>query len=303
MPSRSRKLIRVNNGVVDVVNNTEYHWTVSNKNLARAEVPTIIIKEYQQNVSSIEQGIRYWANQAKVLTATGVTADPYEALYSVSNAEEGNEYTFPFYSTYHHIIQNAWGENKGVVGQTVRTVEEAVTQAARVVFPSAGIESAKSWEGTTPVTYQFSFQLLNTYDPLNDIAKNKELIRALIHNNLLDKIDFISVRPPAICEIRIPGIRGTTVGVLNTINVENMGQINRIDEVNVPDAYNITITVQELLTESRQIFEDELKDGKVFAKVQAAPVGVAEAPEAVTGATGRLSKDLKAVKGAVTGTS
>ena len=291
----SIKLVQVNGGLVDVVNDPKYHWTVSNKIIARSEVPTIQIEEFQQNVSSIRQGIEYWANQARAVDATGKTADPYEKLYSVDAGEPGNKYVFPFYSTYHHAITNAWGENKGTVGAIAGQVMNAITQAARVIFPSAGIESAKSWEGTTPATYQFSFQLLNTVDPSNDMKYNRDLINALVNNNLLDKIDPIAIRPPAICKIKVPGMRGITVGVMSTINIENMGQLNRIDNENIPDAYNITITVQELLTESRQILAGQL--GKVFASIENAPVG---ANELAQDPFGQIAGQLKNPGGAET---
>lgn len=273
--TRSKEMIRLKPEEMDVVKN--YHWSVSHRTEALNEVPTIVINEYQQNQSSIQQGIRYWANQAKVVKDTkGQTADPYAALYSVEKSERGNSYVFPFYSTYNHVIQNAWGENKGTIGEIAATIQNAVTTAAKAVFPSAGIESAKSWEGTTPQQYQFMFHLLNTVHPKEDIAKNRKLIDALINNNLLDKIDFISIRPPAICEIKIPGVRATNIGVMAAINVENVGQINNIDGLNIPDAYQITITVQELLTESRQIYAGALDGGKVFSFVDVGPQGVSD---------------------------
>ena len=197
----------------------------------------------------------------------GQLKDPYSNLYAVG--DKGNTYILPYYSTYHHIVQNNWGENKGTVGDVWEKASNFVAEWAKAIYPSAGIEGQKTFEGSTPASYQFTFQLLNTVgDTEANINKNKSLIRAMINNNLLDKLDVIAVRPPAICSVRIPGVRGNTVAVLQTINVENLGQVNRIGGENVPDAYQVTITVQELLTESRQIFADELKDEIVFAEIQ-----------------------------------
>lgn len=292
-----RKLIKVNepDPVVDVI--TNYSWTVSKSQAAKNEVPRIIISEYQPNVSSITQGTLYWAHQFNTIRESLEngrdisdlkTADPYEKLYSVSDSESGNSYTFPFYSDYHHAITNSWGENKGIVGSTTKGALDAITTGSRAVFPSAGIEQAKSWEGTTPAQYQFSFQLLNTVAS-DDIQKNQKLIKSLINNNLLDKMDFLVVRPPAICEVEIPGIRGRTVAVMNTINIQNLGQMNYIQKQNVPDAYLITITIQELLTESRQIFAGEI--GKVVTRIDNPIQSIEEAADA-GGELGNILREL-----------
>jgi hypothetical protein len=278
MPERAIDLIELTDeDGGDVVNN--YRWSVSSSRLALAQTPRIMIQEYQQNVSSIQQAIKYWANQGAVGIDSKQTADPYEGLYSVEKATPGNYYTFPFFSSYNHAIQNAWGENKGTIGQAGAEISDAVTQAARVVFPSAGIEAAKSWEGSTPAAYSFTFHLFNTVDPKEDYKRNKKLLHALVNNNLLDKIDFISIRPPAICKITIPGVRGTTVGVMSTIEVSNVGQINYINGENIPDAYEITISIQELLTESRQIWNNKLSD-KVFSQTEMGAQGADSLPDA-----------------------
>lgn len=278
---------QIGNGTVDVVTSSAYHWTVSNSTKARDQVPRILISEFQQTATSIAQGIKYWSNQLSGLIATNQTSgrgeltskkpppDPYAQLYSVDNSEFGNTYVFPFYCPQHHTITNSWGENKGTIGGYASKISSIATEAGRVLFPSAGIESAKAWEGSTPYEYTFSFQLLNTVDPVNDKKNNQELIRVLINNNLLDKVDFLAVRPPAICQVTVPGIRGKTVAVMRNIVIENLGQINRIAGENIPDAYGLTITIQELLTESRQIWGNQL--GNVFAFVEGATSSVQEA--------------------------
>ena len=266
MPAiRSMPLISIGNG--DIVNT--YRWSVSTSKEALKEVPTIEITEYQQNLASIQQGVRYYKYQAKMARDNQTTGDPYMEMYSVQKAEKGNKYIFPFYNPFHHSITNGWGESKGVTSTAVKTIEDGITTIATTLLPAAGIESMKSWEGTTPMPYTFTFQLLNTVT-LSDIEKNKKLINALINNNLMDKIDFISVRPPAICLIKIPGVRKKTVGVMSNILIENLGQINVINNENIPDAYQISITIQELLTESRQIWNNTL-DEKVFTKIDIDP--------------------------------
>jgi len=115
----------------------------------------------------------------------------------------------------------------------------------------------------------------------------------------MDKVNLIAQRPPAICHISIPGMRGATVGIMKTITVQNIGQLNYVDprtigiegssvidfaslankdeKYNIPDAYQITITVEELLVESRQVWDGALSDNsKVFANVDSSIEAVEE---------------------------
>jgi hypothetical protein len=263
------------NGIADVVNN--YRWSVSNKKIALEEVPRIYITEYQQSSGSIRQGMAFWANQSKVLD-DGKTRDPYIGLYQVDSSEIGNEYILPYFGTYHHSIESAWGENKGSLAAAAEAGLNLAAQQATQALPSAGIESAKMYEGSSPRSYQFTFYLFNTVEPDTDIKKNQLLIKSMINNNLVDKVDVIAQRPPAICEVEIPGVRGRTIAVMSAINIVNVGQINYMPEYggNIPDAYEISITIQELLVESRQIYANTIEEGKVFAKIDTPPAGIEE---------------------------
>ena len=279
-------------GDVNVVK--DYSWTVSTQALARAEAPRIIIEEFQQSASNITQAIKFFASYVGRSTVnegnTILSSDAYSNLYGVDKEEKGNKYTLPYFAEYHHNITNTWGENKGTIGETVSRVLDLGTQIARAFYPSAGIESAKSWEGSRPVTYNFSFHLLNTINPSVDIERNKTFIDTILHNNLPDKLNVIGIRPPAICLINIPGIRAKNIAVLSNINIQNTGQFNYMkingQEFNIPDAYLITIEVQELLAESRQIFNGAIKDEKVFSDIKASNI------------TGAVDKTIDTLKGA-----
>lgn len=249
-----------------------YNWSASLSPLARKEVPYIEITEFQQNLSSITQSLNYFASTVDKSLGDGGTSDPYAGLYGISSTERGNTYKFPYLNNYHHNITNSWGENKGVIGSSIKALSEAITSIAKIAYPSAGIEGQKTWEGSTPATYNFTFHLLNTINPKKDIKKNTKLIHALINNNLLDKMDFVALRPPAICQVWIPGVRAVNVAVMNNINIQNIGQMNRMSVdgklIMVPDAYEITINIQELLTESRQIWDGGLAGGVVFSTTE-----------------------------------
>ena len=258
------KILKI--GTVDVVN--EYDWSLSNKDAANAEVPTIELIEYQQTASGIERNINFWVNQVdEVLASENFRANPYEKLYTAKPT--GNMYIFPYYSDYHHIISNSWGENRGA---NEAKANELITSVGKVVYPSAGLESPKSWQGTDAAQYTFSFDLINTTsNGINGIIKNRNLIKTLIYQNLQDRLNSVASFPPVLYSINIRGVRSSPAATIASLNVQNLGQLNRMQDpglngVLVPDAYRLNFQIEELITESRLIYEDAT-NGRVTASV------------------------------------
>jgi len=258
----------------NVVDN--YSWTVSNKKIAREQCPRLILKEWQQTRSSVLQGINFFAHQAysgyQAYKGFGKGPDGYNSLYAA--VKTGNEYVLPYYNEYNHTVTNSWNRNKGIVGNSLDTF---IVNPAKAIYANAGIETAKQWEGTSEALLMVSFRLLNTINPSVDIAKNYKLINALIYNNLLDRQNILVAAPPCIYEMKIPGIRNSPACVIREITVQNIGQVNRMDapagfeeiggKIAIPDAWNIIIQIQELLTESRQIFAGVTDKSKVITSI------------------------------------
>ena len=176
---------------------------------------------------------------------------------------------------HHHAVDNAWDHNAGGLIEKINSVAMPVLKD--FFMPSAGIERAKAWQGTTAASYSFTFQLLNTIS-LNALRNNRILIQTLVNNNLMNRRDAIGIDPPVLYEITVPGIRTCPAAVISNLRIENIGQMNNIDSRNVPDAYEITITIQELLIESRQIYQQVFLPG---AKVVSAITNTAESESAL----------------------
>lgn len=267
---------------------TEYPWCITRdrKDLNR-HIPKIQLTFYQQNLSAILQSLGYWGNHAidaarEILEQAGgedvslpdrilgvgqaleeiftqQQRDPYENLY---RADKIIKITFPYYSTYHHILSNSWGENKGILGDLV---EKTLVRVSKQLMPSAGILSPKAWEGLQVNSIPVNFVLLNTAEDSN-IKANKRLIQNLLLLNAPVRVNFIAALPPAICTAWIPGVRWMPAAYISQLTVENVGQVSYMgdDLGNVPEAYRVDFVLTELFETSRQIILDE-KSRKIKA--------------------------------------
>ena len=265
--------------IVDVVSN--YNWAIGDANIKTQNTPSIKLTEWQQTSQSIVQSIRFWYNQFKEvgkqigettaalttaedkltalqkgLSQQASTTDPYKGLYLAERT--GNVYNFPYLNPYHHSITNSWGENKGWLGEKV---EQFALPVAKALFPSGGIETQKAWEGMQTATYDIEFQLLNTIDTeASNVGfvsasqdKNRILINTLINSNLAWRVNSLAAVPPCLYEVDIPNIRYSPAAIIQNLVITNLGHM---DAQGIPDAYNIKISIQELINETRNIFQD-----------------------------------------------
>lgn len=243
-----------------------YPWCIS-LNGDKSDVPFIKFIEYQQTTSGLYQSISYWAAGGADVVKSALKGEltlqsnPYKDLYYAQPT--GQEFIFPYYNPYHHNISNSWGENKGVPGQSEAI--DIVGTVAKSMFPAGGIETQKAWEGTQSASYTFGFYLLNTTQA--GWENNKKLVERLIRANLQYKINVVAAFPPVIYEVTIPYMRHSPAATIENLTINNTGQINKLKWGNVPDAYQVTISVKELITESRQIFEGVSNNAKKVTSI------------------------------------
>ena len=269
-----------------------YRWGVNGVDQKYIdEVPRIILTEYQSNSGPVLENLAYIGkaigraaasagnafndteNADGSMSGVGRGINPYLTMYK--GVCTGNVYNLPFFSDYNHTVQNSWG-----VGDEHKIVEKfrkgAETMASTIQVGK--IEQRKVWSGAQSASYSFTFTLYNTYD-VNDIAKNLLFVRTLLNNNLATRTGFATMLPPCFYKIEIPGIRYSPMAVMGGIDIRNLGQVNRTSmvlptggkgtdsagvptgqgkmrrmDVNIPDAWEISITVNELLNESRDIY-------------------------------------------------
>lgn len=261
-------------GAVDVVE--YFRWSVNKPSqYYLKEVPRIILTEYQSNTSPAMDDIKYTAAltaaAGKALVGKSSVNDdvsPYVNMYKGDLT--GNQFTLPFFTDFNHICTNTWStptaSDKGMVGAGMDMVQEGIQQASSVLQPGV-VEKRMVWGGTTPSSFTFRFNIYNTLTTNDEISKNFKLMRTLVHNNLPDKTSSSTMLPPCYYAIDVPGVRMAPACAIS-ITVTNIGQLNTkllmVDmadgtskkvPVVVPDAWGFSISVQELLKETRQIYE------------------------------------------------
>ena len=224
-------------------------WTASDySDEAYNNLPRIELYEYTQTYSQILQSIGYWIRKIE----EGLS-NPYEGLYH--GTPTGNVYVLPFFSPYNHVIGQKWQENTGALGDMVKQGLDFVETVAKVFAPTAGILYPKSWAGSDETSYEFSFDLLNTVHE-NDYMRNRLFLGELIKQNLHFQQNVLTITPPSIYEVMIPGIRWSPVSVISNLTVTNKGTLTRSPEgFIIPDAWGVSIQIRELINESQNLLQ------------------------------------------------
>jgi hypothetical protein len=138
--------------------------------------------------------------------------------------------------------------------------------------PGVGLsDPPQLFQGAAPREYNFTFSLYNT-EATNDtqdnvektIKRNWELCYILTYQNLFNKRNFFTNTPPVFYEVYIPGVHYCKASVMKNINILNVGNVRVMNldidggpkaPVNVPDAYRIEITMQDVLMPSKNLLE------------------------------------------------
>lgn len=194
-----------------------------------------------------------------------------------------------FNNTFGDTFQNGIGESGGIgaglyegakqlagsVGQTINTVNfkgvvGGIESAAEKLgagdkgvmdsIMSAGKSLVGGPPGTyieSPMFYQFdkndspinvSFILSNTINE-DSLEKNKKLIHKLTEINRPLRRNSIAVDPPRIYQVRVPGHRFIRWAFCNSFDVKLKGARRIIEDVVVPEAYEISMSFQSLTLE------------------------------------------------------
>lgn len=134
--------------------------------------------------------------------------------------------------------------------------------------PAVGLmDPPKVWKGADPRTYTFQFALYNidmtnSKDSAELIAKNWEFCYLLTYQNLMNKRNFYTAIPPVFYEVEIPGVHYCKASYMSNLKIENIGNIRKLKlaingtnniDVNVPDAYLVSVTMTDLLTPSKNL--------------------------------------------------
>lgn len=234
--------------------------------------------------SNIENGVRAAAGGIIEHFSNKNNKDAaYDGLFDY-NSPTGYQYVFPYFNEENFSIQSSWQSldsiektvsnaagASSIFGEGVQAVIKGavnvaqgvgnITQAAaKLLYPKTGfLDKTKIWGETTHQSVTISFYLFNTVKS-EDILNNWYLCNHLCHQNLYSKISFMTAYPPVFYTVDIKGQYSSIGSFVSNLRISNVGNIRRmrfekegLNEINIPDAYLISMTLEDMVMPSRNL--------------------------------------------------
>jgi hypothetical protein len=258
------------------------------------EVPHVYVTEYEltwgQTVTNIQRVMQLIGSESDRF-------DPYYAMYT--GKPTGFRYVFPHLikngdmlrSTSHQWNETAQTTMKGVTEGFFNAADEAINglnplnylpnllggglqnalignKVASNIPAGVGAEEVRNYSGTGPLQITINFPLYNTIDTYS-AYRNFSLVSLLNFQNLKTRTTFMSYIPPKIYKVENSYMGGVYIplGFISKLDIKSIGTTRVLKEygpsVLIPEAYNISITFQELVSQSSNIYEGVLGGSKV----------------------------------------
>lgn len=224
--------------------------------------------------------------------------EPYKLMYMTAPTKF--KYTMPYMENSFRSIQNSMGEGGSDGKQGLLGIVDSLAGAATeimgdisgrtLVNPGVQIEKPKSFSFTgREKSYTVRFPLFNTKS-YEEIIKNWEFLYLLIYQNTPNRITKDLIDPPCIYEAKIPGVWYSKYACITNLTIEYVGarrempiEVLFIDSSNsnntsdgtgstnwqveprtintvIPDAYQVSLTVQELFSETQNFLYHMLRE-------------------------------------------
>jgi hypothetical protein len=262
-----------------VVNIVDYHsWKISG---STDEVPVLWATELEldagvwyQNLANIYNVVSDVKNQIDV--------DPYLAIYAASKT--GFYYKFPWLLNDGSNIRttsNTWGNMEGISdllkgiggkmdGSLTKTIGAIAGGTVRTLSPGVGFEEIKEYKTTEPQSLTVTFPLYNTIS-IDKAYANFSFVQLFTFQNLKTRTSFMTFIPPKLYTLDSGSLGGTYIPIsyVSNFKVDSIGTTRRIsyekkgNEILIPEAYKISITFQEILPQSSNIYAGAMGGKKV----------------------------------------
>jgi hypothetical protein len=246
------------------------------------------------------------ASALKNAVPPGDSLFPYNNMYTTEPT--GFRYIMPYYTQNWKTLANSFGTDAGetgsgmgsglvTMGKQVSEIVANVGKAGGLNFLSPGqyIEQSKfyGFPGREK-TYSFAFPLANTR-PFNGmtadetISRNWQLLYLLVYQNSPNRMTKDLILPPCIYEAHVPGCWYSKYAYISSLSVDfigtrrNMlisvpeytdykkGSVLRIPSI-VPDVYQVTISLTELVGESQNMLHHMTKGKNVMMNANTSSV-------------------------------
>lgn len=217
---------------------------------------------------------------------------PYHNLYSTSPT--GWRYIMPYFDRVFRNLTSSWGANteQGFLGSfagNVNALAEVFSGLNNTFEPGMFIENPTPYNfGADKKTFTVTFPLLNTMS-YEDVTRNWQLIFLLTYQNLPNKVSKSLSLPPVIYEALLPGVWYSKYAYISSMRVDFVGATRKMNliipsvtkniveeymvgqteiDTIIPDAYNITLTITELFSESQNQAYTALEKRYLNSKVK-----------------------------------
>lgn len=135
--------------------------------------------------------------------------------------------------------------------------------ALKGLYPLVGMyDKPRIFSSHSERSLTIEFPLFNTLKPY-DWAKNRDLIYKLMSQNLYIKRDYITGFPPCFYRVLVPGQYFSFASCITRVDVQNLGNVRMEtggakytgDGYIVPDAWQVSLTLQEMCMPSLNQFQ------------------------------------------------
>lgn len=264
-------------GLVDVTNTMR--WS-NNTNVE--EVPNIFVTEKQIEMGTWAANFLEIVRQAQNFQS-GKGIDSYAALYAAK--ETGFWYNFPYLvkngdnlnsvgntwspaSTIGNFINSALGSGTGVGAKTGSFIGAAV----QGMLPGVGFEQTLQYNGSTPPSLTLTFPLYNTISQ-EDAFTHFSFVNLFAFQNMKTRTSLLTFLPPKIYVVDTGSIGGKYMAAayVSEFRVDSIGTTRKLwdysqfgpRELLIPEAYKVTITFVDLVSQSSNIFGATMGGAKV----------------------------------------
>jgi hypothetical protein len=279
-----------------------------------SEVPCISVVERALKFGTTLANILRLYENFKDFLSSG-KLDPYQELYIAD--ETGFRYIFPRLlkdGSNLKDITNRYMASKGITndntfegGDLTKKLSSlsnilgfATSLTLGSVSPGIAMETIMEYESTENRLINIQFPLYNTIS-LESAFKNYSFITLFAFQNLKTRTSFLTFEPPKIYEISSFGGDGglySPVCIVQNFAVNSIGTTRLIDDlsglsggakIEIPEAYHVSITFQELLPQTTNIMLGSMGGSKVSSSIYGGQT-VAEDINRVKNAVGDVVK-------------
>lgn len=224
----------------------------------------------------------------------GVMA-PYEHLYYTKDT--GFVYSLPYMTGMSKNVQNSYGgtgTNSALLQAVGKVAEIGAfgSTGVNIADPGTYIDQPQLYSfGGSQKSYTAQFPLINTYS-WSDVVRNWQLLFLLVYQNTPNRLTRDLIDPPCIYEANLDGTWYSKYAYINQLNINFIGATRKMTidvpsqyvdnyagnisdqfiqvETIIPDAYDVSITVTELVSETQNMMYHSINQANSKVSVQLA---------------------------------